>query len=80
MLIKSVLKILKFFERPLTPYLVTGETTEQSSIADISQAYNIVTKDIIKEVIVSDENRGQAIRVTFFGGEIQSPQTFTSFL
>jgi len=74
------IKILKFFERPLEPYLVPGETTEQSSIADISQAYNIATKDITKEVIVSDENRGQAIRVTFFGAEIQSPQTFTSFL
>jgi len=74
------LKILKFFERPLDPYLVPGETTEQSSIAEISQAYNISTKDIAKEIIVNDENRGQAIRVTFFGAEIQSPQTFTSFL
>ncbi len=74
------IKILKFFERPLDPYLVPGETTEESSIAEISQAYTIATQDISKEIIVSDENRGQAIRVTFFGAEIESPQIFTSFL
>ena len=61
------IKILKFFERPLTPYLVTGETTEQSSISEISQAYYIATQDLSQQVVVSDNDRAQAIRVTFFG-------------
>jgi hypothetical protein len=74
------LKILKFFERPLTPYLVPGKTTEQSSISEISKAYQIATQDVSQKVIVNDLDRAQAIRVTFFGAEIESPQTFTSFL
>jgi len=74
------IKILKFFERPLTPYLVTGETTEQSSISEISQAYSIATQDLSQQVVVSDNDRAQAIRVTFFGAEIEQAKTFTSFL
>jgi hypothetical protein len=74
------LKILKFFERPLTPYLIPGKTTEQSSISEISEAYSISTQDVSQQVVVDEKNRAQAIRVTFFGAEIESPQTFTSFL
>ena len=74
------LKILKFFERPLTPYLVPGKTTEQSSIQEISEAYFLSTQDVSQQVVVDEKNRAQVIRVTFFGAEIESPQTFTSFL
>jgi len=74
------IKILKFFDRPLSPYLVSGKTTEQSSILEISQAYKIATQDISQQAIVNDEDRAQAIRVTFFGGEIKQLQVFTSFL
>ena len=72
--------ILKYFERPLDPYLVSGKTTEQSSIAEIYQAYQENTLEITQQVIVQEDARAQAIRVHFFGAEIQEHQTFTSFL
>ncbi len=37
--------ILKYFERPLDPYLVPGLTNEQSSFEEIKDAYNENTKD-----------------------------------
>ncbi len=73
------IKILKYFERSLDPYLVSGITTEQSSIKEISDAYQKATNQLTQNVIVSDENRGAIFVVHFSGGEITSPQTFTSF-
>ena len=74
------IKILKYFERSLEPYLVPGVTTDQSSINEISAAYEKSTENIKQKIIVSDENRGAIFVVTFSGGEISTPQTFTSFL
>ncbi len=37
--------ILKYFERPLDPYLVPGLTNEQSTFEEIKDAYNKNTKD-----------------------------------
>jgi len=73
------IKILKYFERSLEPYLVSGITTEQSSIKEISEAYQKATKQLTKKVIVSDEDRSAIFLVHFSGGEISNPQTFTSF-
>ena len=73
------IKILKYFERSLEPYLVPGITTEQSSVQEISEAYQEANQHLSQKVIVSDENRGGIFVVHFSGGEIPSPQTFTSF-
>jgi len=74
------IKILKYFDRSLEPYLVSGITTDQSSIKEISTAYEKLTENIKQKIIVSDEDRGATFVVTFSGGEISTPQTFTSFL
>jgi hypothetical protein len=73
-------KILKYFQRSLDPYLVSGVTTDQSSISEIMQAYRDATKEKTQEVIVWDDSRAQSLRVSFFGAEIQERQTFDSFL
>ncbi len=73
------IKILKYFDRSLEPYLVPGKTTDQSSIQEISTAYEKSTESIKQKIIVSDEDRGAIFAVTFSGGEISTPQTFTSF-
>ena len=72
--------ILKYFERPLDPYLVDGVTNEQSSFEEIRNAYNENTKDQIQKIIVQDDSRAQTIRVSFFGAEITEMQTFDTFL
>lgn len=74
------IKILKYFDRSLEPYLVPGVTTDQSNIKEISEAYEKSTEDVKQKIIVSDENRGAIFVVTFSDGEISTPQTFTSFL
>jgi len=73
------IKILKYFDRSLEPYLVPGVTTDQSSIQEISTAYEKSTEDVKQKIIVSDEDRGATFVVHFSGGEIKTPQTFTSF-
>jgi len=73
------IKILKYFDRSLEPYLVSGITTEQSSIKEISDAYEESTEHLKQKIIVSDENRAAIFTVQFSGGEISTPQTFTSF-
>ena len=72
--------LLKYFDRPLTPYLVPGVTNENSSIREISEAYHTATEDLKKKIIVTDYNRGAIYSVTFSGGELRNPETFTSFL
>jgi len=72
--------ILKYFERPLDPYLVSGVTDEQSSFEEIRNAYNENTKDKTQKLIVQDDSRAQIIRVSFFGAEITERQTFETFL
>ena len=73
------IKILKYFERPLDSYLVKGSTSENSSIEEISQAYEEASKNITQKQIVSDENRGSIFVITFSGGEIPIPQQFSTF-
>ena len=74
------LKILKYFERPVDPYLVPGVTTDQSDIQEIIDAYDESTKDKLQQVIVQDEERAQILRVTFFGAEITEKKVINSFL
>ena len=76
------LKILKYFERPLDPYLVDGVTNEQSSIEEIISAYDESTRTKSQSLIVTDDSKGnsEALRVTFLEAEIQDSQTFDSFL
>ena len=74
------IKILKYFDRSLDPYLVPGVTTDQSTIKEISEAYEQSTQDTTQKIIVSDQDRGAIFAVHFSGGEIRIPQTFTSFL
>ena len=71
--------ILKYFERPLDPYLVSGLTNEQSSFEEIKDAYNENTKDKTQKIIVQDDSRAQTLRVSFFGAEITERQTFDTF-
>jgi len=72
-------QILKYFNRSLEPYLVSGETTEQSSLQEISQAYNIATEHITQKVIVQDIDRATLFVVHFSGGDIKETQTYSTF-
>ena len=71
--------ILKFFERPLDPYLVPGETTEESSIEEILSAYEEASKDLSQKIIVNDSDRAQYFVVSFFGGEFKEKHEFSTF-
>jgi len=71
--------ILKFYERPLDPYLIPGETTEQSSMEEILTAYEKATQDLSQEIIVNDQDRAQYFVISFFGGEFKEKHEFTSF-
>ena len=71
--------ILKFFERPLDPYLVSGETTEESSIEEILSAYEEASKDLSQKIIVNDSDRAQYFVVSFFGGEFKEKHEFSTF-
>lgn len=73
------IEILRYFDRSLEPYLVPGVTTEESSIKEISDAYNEATEHLSQKVIVSEENRGTIFVLHFSGGEIPNPISFTSF-
>jgi hypothetical protein len=73
------IKILKYFDRSLEPYLVSGVTTDQSSINEISESYEKSTEHLKQKTIVSDDDRAAVFTVQFSGGEISTPQTFTSF-
>ncbi|GBL41754.1 hypothetical protein EMGBD3_11220 [Nitrosarchaeum sp.] len=59
------IEILKYFDRPLNPYLVHGKTTDESSIKEISQAYTEQSKNYQQKVIVDDNNRAMAFTVDF---------------
>jgi hypothetical protein len=69
--------ILNFFDRPMTPYLIPGKTTEDSSLQEIYQAYLEASKN--KQIIIDDGNRAMAFTVDFSGGDIQTKQTFNTF-
>jgi hypothetical protein len=71
--------ILKFFERPLTPYLVPGKTTEQSSTQEVYEAYVENSKNIVQTAIVGDEDRATVFVVEFFNGELKTPLIFNTF-
>jgi len=73
------ISILKFYERPLDPYLIPGETTEQSSIAEILTAYEKSTQDLSQEIIVNDQDRAQYFVVSFSGGEFKEKHEFSTF-
>lgn len=73
------IKVLKFFHFPLDPYLVPGKTTEQSTIQEISEAYNESVKATGRKAIVDDENRATAFVVDFSGGELTQTYRFNSF-
>lgn len=49
------LKFLKFFQLPLSPYLISGKITEQSTIQEISDAYN-EAKQYVEQKAIDDEN------------------------
>ncbi len=73
------IEILKYFDRPLNPYLVHGKTTDESSIEEISQAYTEQSKNYQQKVIVDDNNRAMAFTVDFSNGDIKTKQTFNTF-
>ena len=73
------ISILKFYERPLDPYLIPGETTEQSSIEEILTAYEEATQDLSQELIVNDQDRAQYYVVSFSGGEFKEKHEFSTF-
>jgi len=74
------IKILKFFERSLEPYLVPGKTTERSSIEDISAEYQISTEHILQKTIVQERERAIVFIVHFSNGDISETQTYKTFL
>ena len=71
--------VLKFFDRPMTPYLVPGKTTEQSSLQEIYQAYVEEAKGSSQGVIVDDNSRATVFVVDFSGGELKETYRFNSF-
>jgi len=71
------IEILKSFDRPMTPYLIPGKTTEDSSLQEIYQAYIEASKT--KQILVDDSNRAVTFTVDFSGGDIQTKQTFNTF-
>jgi len=73
------IKILKFFQRSMEPYLVPGKTTEQSTIDEISKAYNEATKNAGQKTIVDDNNRATTFVVDFSGGDLTQTYRFNSF-
>ena len=73
------IKILKFFQFPLDPYLVQGKTTEQSTIQEISEAYNEATKLAGQKAIVDDDSRATVFVVDFSGGDLTKTYSFNSF-
>ena len=70
--------ILKFFDRPMTPYLVPGKTTEDSSLQEIYKAY-IESSKTDQKIIVDDNNRATAFTVDFSGGDLTAKQSFNTF-
>ena len=70
--------ILKFFERPLDPYLISGKTTQDSSIEEILSAYQESAKKGSK-IIVNDNDRAQFFTISFFGGEFKERHSFSTF-
>jgi len=73
------ISILKFYEVSLEPYLVSGETTEESSIQEILTAYEKSTENTSQEVIVNDQERAQYIIVSFSDGEFKEKHEFSTF-
>ena len=73
------LKILKFFQIPITPYLVPGKTTEESPLPEISAAYKEYAKSSEKKPIVDDSNRATAFVVEFSNGNLKTPYRFDTF-
>jgi len=63
----------------LEPYLVPGVTDENSSIEEISSAYNDSTLNRIEKKNPQPSDRGQLFVVSFSGGELEGEQ-FTSFI
>lgn len=73
------IKLLKFFQQPLTPYLVPGKTTEQSTIQEISDAYKEASQSVRQQAIVDDNNRAMTYVVEFSGGDLQNTYRFDTF-
>ncbi len=73
------LKFLKFFQRSLSPYLVPGKTTEQSTIQEISEVYNEARQSVGQKAIVDENNRAMTYAVEFSGGDLQNTYRFDTF-
>jgi len=73
------LNLLKFFQRPLSPYLVSGKTTEQSTIQEISEAYNEAKQSTGQKAIVDENNRAMTYVVEFSGGDLQNTYRVDTF-
>ena len=73
------LKFLKFFQRPLSAYLIPGKTTEQSTLQEISEAYNEAKQSDGQRVIVDENNRAMTYVVEFSGGDLQKTYRFDTF-
>ncbi|NDF29586.1 MAG: hypothetical protein EB150_05180 [Nitrososphaeria archaeon] len=73
------LKLLKFLDVPLTPYLVPGKTTQNSTLPEISSAYNEYMKNSASKSIVNDTNRATVFSVEFSNGEINVPYKIDTF-
>ncbi|MDH3677484.1 MAG: hypothetical protein OEQ12_04195 [Nitrosopumilus sp.] len=71
--------ILMFFDRPLAPYLVPGQTTEESSLQEIYQAYVENFKVSGKPAIVNDNDRATVFVTEFSNGDIAEPLVFNTF-
>ncbi len=69
--------VLKYYGIPLTPYLTPG-TTEDSSLADILNSYNLANQKAGIKPIVDDQNRARYYVVHFWSTSNGS-QTFTTF-
>ncbi|MGI0056709.1 MAG: hypothetical protein ACREAK_04970, partial [Nitrosarchaeum sp.] len=73
------LKILTLLQRPITPYLVPGKTTEQSSLNEISDAYKEYTKNTEQKPIVDDDSRATVFVVEFYNGDLKNTYRFDTF-
>lgn len=71
--------ILKFFERPLTPYLVEGKTNDQSTTKEIYEAYIEHTKSAAQASIVDDKDRVMTFITEFSNGDFKTPLTINTF-
>ena len=70
--------VLRSFERPIDSYLTPG-VSEQSTKAEIIEAYLKANSELAAKVIVPDDNRAQIFLVHFSEGQISGVKTSSTF-